>query len=143
MHDEGETVAHEWIVPRVALERHARGEMQLMFPTMKTLELLATFGRVATHSTTRTRRVRCRRCRRDSRPAATARSSSCPGDYAYAEVGKLDPDGKGTAAYEILPGVPVRIAPRIVPSHRAESRRDDGTRARTRICSAMPNRGSR
>jgi len=37
-----------------------------------------------------------------------------PGDYAYAEVGKLDPDGKGTAAYEILPGVPVRIAPRIV-----------------------------
>ena len=36
-----------------------------------------------------------------------------PGDYAYAEIGKLDPDGKGTASYEIVTGVTVQVAPRI------------------------------
>lgn len=114
MHDEGETVAHEWIVPRIALERHGRGEMQLMFPTMKTLELLAGFGSVADAlDYAHTPRAM---------PPMSPRIASgrdgpkllVPGDYAYAEVGRLDPEGKGTAAYEILPGVPVRIAPRIV-----------------------------
>ena len=28
-----------------------------------------------------------------------------PGDYAYAEVGRLDPEGSGSAAGEIVPGV--------------------------------------
>jgi glyoxylase-like metal-dependent hydrolase (beta-lactamase superfamily II)/8-oxo-dGTP pyrophosphatase MutT (NUDIX family) len=114
MHDAGETVAHEWVVPRIALERHARGEMQLMFPTMKTLELLARFGHVADAlDYAHTPRAM---------PPMSPRLASgrdgpkllVPGDYAYAEVGKLDPEGTGTAAYEILPGVPVRIAPRIV-----------------------------
>jgi glyoxylase-like metal-dependent hydrolase (beta-lactamase superfamily II) len=48
----------------------------------------------------------------------TATSGSGPttlfwGDYAYAEVGKLDPDGTGTARCEIVPGKPVRLSPRI------------------------------
>ncbi len=114
MHDAGETVAHEWIVPRGALERHARGEIELMFPTLKTLELLAKFDRVAdaldyAHTP--------RAMPPMSPHLASGRDGPkllVPGDYAYAEVGKIDPEGKGTAAYEILPGVPVRIAPRIV-----------------------------
>ncbi len=114
MHDAGETVAHEWVVPHLALERHARGDIQLMFPTLKTLELLAKFARVADAlDYAHTPRAM---------PPMSPRLASgrdgpkllVPGDYAYAEVGKLDPEGKGTAAYEILPGVPVRIAPRIV-----------------------------
>jgi 8-oxo-dGTP pyrophosphatase MutT (NUDIX family) len=114
MHDAGETVAHEWIVPRVALERQARGEMQLMFPTLKTLELLASFDRVAdaldyAHSARAMPPMSPRLAAGRDGPKLLV-----PGDYAYAEVGKLDPEGKGTAAYEILPGVPVRIAPRIV-----------------------------
>jgi glyoxylase-like metal-dependent hydrolase (beta-lactamase superfamily II)/8-oxo-dGTP pyrophosphatase MutT (NUDIX family) len=114
MHDEGETVAHEWLAPQVALERHARGEMQLMFPTLKTLELLTRFGRVAdaldyAHTP--------RAMPPMSPHLASGRDGPkllVPGDHAYAEVGKLDPEGTGSAAYEILPGVPVRIAPRIV-----------------------------
>jgi glyoxylase-like metal-dependent hydrolase (beta-lactamase superfamily II)/8-oxo-dGTP pyrophosphatase MutT (NUDIX family) len=114
MHDAGETVAHEWVVPRTALERHARGEMQLMFPTMKTLELLMRFDRVADAlDYAHTPRAM---------PPMSPRLASgrdgpkllVPGDYAYAEIAKLDPEGRGTAAYEILPGVAVRIAPRIV-----------------------------
>lgn len=114
MHDEGETVAHQWIAPGSALERHARGEMHLMFPTIKTLELLAKFERAADA-------LEYARTPRPMPPMAprpaTGRDGPrllVPGDYAYAEVGKLDPEGKGSAAYEILPGVPVRIAPRIV-----------------------------
>jgi glyoxylase-like metal-dependent hydrolase (beta-lactamase superfamily II)/8-oxo-dGTP pyrophosphatase MutT (NUDIX family) len=114
MHDAGETVAHEWIVPRVALERHARGELDLMFPTLKTLELLATFGRAA-------EALDYAHTPRPMPPMAPQLAAGrdgpkllVPGDYAYAEVGKLDPEGKGTASYEILPGVPVRIAPRVV-----------------------------
>jgi glyoxylase-like metal-dependent hydrolase (beta-lactamase superfamily II)/8-oxo-dGTP pyrophosphatase MutT (NUDIX family) len=114
MHDQGETVAHEWVAPRSALERHARGEMQLMFPTLKTIELLAKFDRVAdaidyAHTP--------RAMPPTSPHLASGRDGPkllVPGDYAYAEVCKLDPDGTGSAAYEILPGVPVRIAPRIV-----------------------------
>jgi glyoxylase-like metal-dependent hydrolase (beta-lactamase superfamily II)/8-oxo-dGTP pyrophosphatase MutT (NUDIX family) len=114
MHDAGETVAHEWVAPRDALDRHARGEMQLMFPTLKTLELLAKFDRVADAlDYAHTPRAM---------PPMSPRLASgrdgpkllVPGDYAYAEIGKLDPEGKGDASYEILPGVPVRIAPRIV-----------------------------
>jgi glyoxylase-like metal-dependent hydrolase (beta-lactamase superfamily II)/8-oxo-dGTP pyrophosphatase MutT (NUDIX family) len=114
MHDAGETVAHEWLVPRIALERHARGEVQLLFPTLKTLELLAGFDRVADAlDYAHTPRAM---------PPMSPRLASgrdgpkllVPGDYAYAEVGKLDPEGRGAVAYEILPGVPVRIAPRIV-----------------------------
>jgi glyoxylase-like metal-dependent hydrolase (beta-lactamase superfamily II)/8-oxo-dGTP pyrophosphatase MutT (NUDIX family) len=114
MHDDGETVAHEWIVPRMALDRHERGRMQLLFPTIKTLELLAGFGRVADA-------LDYARTPRPMPPMsprlATGRDGPrllVPGDYAYAEVDKLDPEGKGAAAYEILPGVAVRIAPRIV-----------------------------
>ncbi|MCJ7838389.1 MAG: MBL fold metallo-hydrolase, partial [Burkholderiales bacterium] len=36
-----------------------------------------------------------------------------PGDYAYAEVGRLDPRGEGTAACEIIPGAVVRLSPKV------------------------------
>ena len=36
-----------------------------------------------------------------------------PGDYAYAEVGRLDPEGKGTASSEIIPGIVVRLSDRV------------------------------
>src|SRR5262245_13044135 len=113
MHDGREAVGHDWLAPRAALECHARGEIQLLFPTIKTLETLARFGRVAD----------AMEYARSPRPmpamaprSAVGRSGPkllVPGDYAYAEVGKLDPDGTGTASYEIVPGTVVQIAPRI------------------------------
>lgn len=40
-HDEHETIASEWARPCDALERSRRGEIQLIFPTVKSLEALS------------------------------------------------------------------------------------------------------
>jgi 8-oxo-dGTP pyrophosphatase MutT (NUDIX family) len=42
--DGGETVDLRWFSPRDALEAHARGELELVFPTIKTLEQLRAFA---------------------------------------------------------------------------------------------------
>ena len=42
--DGRETVDLRWYAPRDALEAHTRGELQLVFPTIKTLEQLAPFA---------------------------------------------------------------------------------------------------
>jgi 8-oxo-dGTP pyrophosphatase MutT (NUDIX family) len=41
--DGGETVDLRWYAPRDALEAHWRGELELVFPTIKTLEQLRAF----------------------------------------------------------------------------------------------------
>jgi hypothetical protein len=43
-HDGGETVAVRWYGPQAALDAFAREEIELVFPTIKTLEQLAGFG---------------------------------------------------------------------------------------------------
>ncbi len=45
--DAFETHDAQWIAPSVALDRYARGEMHLVYPTIKHLERLAQFERVA------------------------------------------------------------------------------------------------
>ena len=42
-HDDRETVASQWIRPQDALDAGKRGEMTIIFPTMRNLERLATF----------------------------------------------------------------------------------------------------
>jgi 8-oxo-dGTP pyrophosphatase MutT (NUDIX family) len=42
--DGGETVDARWLAPRDALAAHRRGEISLVFPTIKTLEQLEGFG---------------------------------------------------------------------------------------------------
>ncbi len=42
-HDAGETVADRWIRPRDALAASDRGDMEIMFPTLRTLEAIARF----------------------------------------------------------------------------------------------------
>jgi glyoxylase-like metal-dependent hydrolase (beta-lactamase superfamily II)/8-oxo-dGTP pyrophosphatase MutT (NUDIX family) len=113
VHDGHEAVGHDWLAPRDALERHAQGAIQLLFPTIKTLELLKRFGRVAdaleyAHSPRPMPPMAPRSAVGREGPKLLV-----PGDYAYAEVGKLDPAGTGTASYEIVPGVTVQIALRI------------------------------
>jgi 8-oxo-dGTP pyrophosphatase MutT (NUDIX family) len=43
LHDDGETVASVWIRPADALDRAERGELELIFPTVRNLEQLARF----------------------------------------------------------------------------------------------------
>lgn len=44
LHDDRELVAHTWVTPDEALERHRNGEMQLILPTIKNLEAVARFA---------------------------------------------------------------------------------------------------
>ena len=43
-HDAGETVADQWVRPLDALAAHGRGELDMIFPTIKNLEAIAHFA---------------------------------------------------------------------------------------------------
>jgi 8-oxo-dGTP pyrophosphatase MutT (NUDIX family) len=45
LHDNRETIANCWVRPAEALERHRRGDFDLIFPTIKSLEAIARFER--------------------------------------------------------------------------------------------------
>jgi UPF0716 family protein affecting phage T7 exclusion/8-oxo-dGTP pyrophosphatase MutT (NUDIX family) len=47
LHDDRETIAQLWITPLAALERQARGELEMLLPTMKNLEAISRFQRAA------------------------------------------------------------------------------------------------
>src|SRR3972149_7280631 len=84
-----------------------------MFPTIKTLEALARFADTAAVMD----HARTPRAVQPVMPrAATGRDGPrllVPGDYAFAEAGKVDPQGRGQASYEILPGVVTRISDQV------------------------------
>ncbi|MGH8988619.1 MAG: NUDIX hydrolase [Acidimicrobiales bacterium] len=46
-HDEAETISHAWVRPAEALARHQAGEIELVLPTIRTLETLARFPQSA------------------------------------------------------------------------------------------------
>jgi len=43
LHDDGETIASCWVRPQEALDQHARGEFEMIFPTIRNLEAIARF----------------------------------------------------------------------------------------------------
>jgi 8-oxo-dGTP pyrophosphatase MutT (NUDIX family) len=47
LHDDRETIANVWIRPQEALDRYERGEFDLIFPTIKSLEAISRFERSA------------------------------------------------------------------------------------------------
>lgn len=112
-HDGAELLHHVWLTPEDALARHARGEVNLLYPTFKTLQTLVRFQTVdAALDYARSDRPM------PSMVPRMAMSRTGPttlfwGDYAYAEVGKLDVDGRGTASCEIVPGEVVRLSSRV------------------------------
>ena len=88
-HDGTELLHHVWLMPTEVLARYSRGELMLLYPTIKTLQTLAQF---------RTVNEALEYARTDrAMPAMTphtATSRSGPttlfwGDYAYAEVGEI------------------------------------------------------
>jgi glyoxylase-like metal-dependent hydrolase (beta-lactamase superfamily II)/8-oxo-dGTP pyrophosphatase MutT (NUDIX family) len=113
LNDGSETVEHAWVVPGQALERSKRGEFALMHATMKTLEVLSRHADCAsliaeTRARPATGAQTPRRATGRAGPRILGRD-----DFAYAEVGKLDPEGKGTVAYEIVPGVVTRLSDKV------------------------------
>ena len=112
-HDDGEADHHLWLRPDDALERHRNKEIQMIFPTIKTLEMLSQFpDTAALMSFARAPRhipviLPRRAIGRDGERMIR------PGDPPYAEIAKIDPNGAGKASYEIIPGVTTRLAPRV------------------------------
>ncbi|MDG1225581.1 MAG: NUDIX hydrolase, partial [Burkholderiales bacterium] len=113
-HDGGELVDHRWLTPNEALKLSGEGKLNLMFPTQKTIEKLAEFSEVEDALnyarsnlpvTPMTPRVSI---------GSEGNKLLLPGDYAYAEAGKLDPRQLGTVSYEIKAGEPVQLDRRVI-----------------------------
>ncbi len=111
-HDDGETVDRLWITPADAI-RQAKA-LKLVLPTLKTLQTLQQLGSsaaVMAHARALTS-VPCWMPHlgtgaRGMRPVA-------PDEPAWAELGRLDPQGHGTASYELAPGPAVRLSARLI-----------------------------
>ncbi len=112
-HDATETVEMRWLEPAEALDK-ARG-FKLMNVTETTLKQLARFDSVdAVIAFSRTQAevptIRPRLARADG----GGRRVVNPGDHAYAEIGRLDPEGMATASADLVPGRPVWLSPRVM-----------------------------
>jgi glyoxylase-like metal-dependent hydrolase (beta-lactamase superfamily II)/8-oxo-dGTP pyrophosphatase MutT (NUDIX family) len=112
-HDGTEMLEHQWLTPADALKQASEG-LKLMNPTRITLKQLAGFESVdALVAWARTPRVVPRI---EPRLGTGARGERpvLPDEHAWAELGRLDPEGRATACYDIQPGVAVGLSPRLI-----------------------------
>ena len=115
-HDTTETVELLWITPAQAL---ARG-LKLMHVTQTTLKQLAGFADAqaaidAARAQARVPKIRPRVGRGPvGADGSAARAVMVPGDWSYAELGRIDPEGRHTASTVLVPGVPVWLSPRVL-----------------------------
>jgi glyoxylase-like metal-dependent hydrolase (beta-lactamase superfamily II)/8-oxo-dGTP pyrophosphatase MutT (NUDIX family) len=108
-HDANETVHHMWVRPGDALERGARGEIELVFATQHSLKDLGRFEHpvaafeyaagLAEIDTNRACRAQGKEGEKIFRRA----------DPQYFEIHWSDPDETGEGNYELTPGVPKRL----------------------------------
>ena len=110
--DDHETDAQQWLSPADALAR--RKELKLAPPTWKILALLQRLGTVdaAIAHARALGAVPCTMPRLALGPRGLV--PLMPDEPAYAEVGRLDPEGNGSASSQLLPGVAVRLSPRLI-----------------------------
>jgi glyoxylase-like metal-dependent hydrolase (beta-lactamase superfamily II)/8-oxo-dGTP pyrophosphatase MutT (NUDIX family) len=108
-HDDGETVASEWVRPQMALERCAKGEIELIHPTRISLTELAPFGQAEKAFEFAASRV-------DIEADASCWANGKDGrklfrlnDPPYAEIHWSDPEEAGDTSYELIPGIPKRL----------------------------------
>lgn len=112
-HDDEETIASLWIRPADALKRAASGEMKLAHATQSTLRELLDYSSAAD--------IMAWAASPRSRPQLVPRVSVnsqgrkvlSPGDFAYAEIGRIDPEGRGTSWSEIIPGTVTQLGKHI------------------------------
>ncbi|MBI5255088.1 MAG: MBL fold metallo-hydrolase [Burkholderiales bacterium] len=111
-HDAKETVELLWLTPAEALDK-ARA-LKLMNVTEVTLKGLAGFADVqaALDASRAQTEVPLNRPRLAQGPRGRVILNR--GDWAYAEAGRLDPEGQGQVSTELAPGVPVWLSPRVL-----------------------------
>ena len=112
VHDAKETVALLWLTPAEALAR-AR-ELKLMNVTELTLKHLATFAQAQDAINWARAQTTVPLIRPRIGQSAKGRKPQNPGDWAYAELGRIDPDGRGDASVELTPGRAVWLSPRVL-----------------------------
>lgn len=112
-HDGLEAVNSVWVQPKEALELHHEGKFPLVYATRSTLQRLAEFSAVEAvlDYAKRQRKVATIMPRIGSGRAG--RRVIGPGEPVYAEIGKIEQFWPGQASYEIVPGVPTRLSPRL------------------------------
>ena len=110
--DDHETDAQLWLTPAEGLER--RKELKLAPPTYKILELLQRLGTVdavLAHA----RALQTVPC---IMPRLATGSKGLrpvmPDEPPYAEIGRVDPEGRGHASYDLAPASPLRLSPRLI-----------------------------
>lgn len=111
-HDEIELVEQLWLTPADAIARSE--SLKLLNPTRYTLETLSGFATTAemmAHART-PRTVALPMPRIADGPQGMLPVAA--DHFAWAEVGKLDPQGHGTASYAIVPGRAVRLSDRVI-----------------------------
>ena len=108
-HDDGETVASEWVRPQGALDRCAKGEIELVHPTRISLTELAPFATAGEAFAFAGSRI-------DIEADASCWANGKEGrklfrrnDPPYAEVHWSDPEEAGDTSYDLVPGVPKRL----------------------------------
>lgn len=112
LHDANELLEHRWLRPADAIAQ--AGALKLMTPTLKTLESIARFDSVAAL-------MQWARSPREV-PVTLPRVGTgaqgprpvTPDEPAFAELGRIDPEGHGTGCYDIRPGAAVRLSPRLI-----------------------------
>lgn len=105
-HDETETVHSMWVRPQDALERAARGELELVFATQVTLRELARFPdcRAAfEHALAIPEIDENRACRAQGKDGEKIFRRTDP---QYFEIHWSDPEETGTTSYELVAAVP-------------------------------------
>ncbi len=110
--DDHETDAQLWVTPAEGLER--RKELKLAPPTYKILELLQRLGdvdAVLAHARA-LQTVPCIMPRLAT--GAKGLRPVMPDEPAYAEIGRVDPEGRGHASYDLAPASPLRLSPRLI-----------------------------
>ena len=111
-HDEVELVEQLWLTPADAIARSE--SLKLLNPTRYTLETLSGFA------TTAEMMAHARTPRTVAMPVPRIADGPegmhpvAADHFAWAEVGKLDPQGHGTASYAIVPGRAVRLSDRVI-----------------------------
>ncbi|MEK8032251.1 MBL fold metallo-hydrolase [Ideonella sp. DXS29W] len=110
--DAGEALELAWLTPSQALEKERA--LKLLPVTRETLKDLARFATVAeVLADARARRQPPRMMPRLGRDAAGKVRPVLPREWAYAEIGHLDPVGLGHVCFELPPLQPVRLSDRV------------------------------
>jgi 8-oxo-dGTP pyrophosphatase MutT (NUDIX family) len=112
VHDGTELVDQLWLTPADALARSRT--LKLLTPTQKSLELLTRFddlpALMAWAASPRTVELVLPRVG----TGAKGLRPVLPDEPAWAELGRIDPAGRGECSYDIVPGVAVRLSERVI-----------------------------